>query len=176
MSLGTRWLHQGLCTCLRKAMGDTGLPSTEGPTRPCRLRPGISAQELVTHGWRPRLQAQGLCPKGGQGLCHPIQTGTALQVPAPQPCSPYPWGAESGPGVLPAAAEGPSHPPRPALALPAVGCLLEDPPHTSTASLTGFLPRTLQQTQCYSGPEERGQGARMARQGPPLLPRGGPGC
>lgn len=70
-----RWLHQGPGICLRKAVGDTGLPSTEGPVRPCCLGPGISAQEPVTHGWRPRLQARGLCPKGGQGLCHPTQTG-----------------------------------------------------------------------------------------------------
>lgn len=43
-------------------------------------------------------------------------------------------GTESGPGVLPATAEGPSHPTRPGPALPAAGCLIEDPPHTSTAS------------------------------------------
>ena len=48
-------------------------------------------------------------------------------------------------------------------------------PH-QTASLTGFLPRTLQQTQCHCGPEEGDQGAWMARQGTPLLPRSGPGC
>lgn len=82
----------------------------------------------------------GACaPKVGRDCATQRRQGW-MHVPDPQPCSPYPRGAESGPGVLPAAAEVPSHPPTPSPSLPAVGCLLEDPPHTRLPRSQAFCP------------------------------------
>ena len=154
---------------LKESRGGHRAPQHGGP-RPTLL-PG--AWDISARAGNPWLEATsagpGPVPQRWAGTVPPNADRDGCMSLTPSHAARIPGGLSQGLGSY---LLQPKSPPTPH-AQPQSACsgvpARRPSPH-QTASLTGFLPRTLQQTQCHCGPEEGGQGARMARQGTPSSP------